>query len=264
MKNKDERPIKEIRLPELEIHGVWEKIINSISQIDIFYWIIGIAIFLSIIYKLMPYHIWTDLYAGLKSQAVLVSLLLVFSLVAISLVWSTGQKIDVWVLLFFNMNGKRTPWLDSTMLGITQIGNGVFAMIIAFIVFLSVNHIFAYEIALGTLSLWLAVELIKVLIHRTRPYLAIKKIRIVGSRAGGPSFPSGHTSQAFFLATLMIHYYSVGLWIAFVIYGVALLVGITRIYVGMHYPRDVIGGAIFGTCWGIFGVVVNNYIWIAN
>ena len=188
-------------------------------------------------------------------------MVLIFSIVAVSLVWSTGQIIDVWVFMYFNMHGRRAPWVDWLMLGFTQIGNGVFAMVLALILFLKVNHILAYELAFGTLTLWLAVELLKIIIHRTRPYIKLEDIRIIGSRASGHSFPSGHTSQSFFLATLLLHYYQVNIFISILLYGIALMVGITRIYVGMHYPRDVLGGAILGTTWGLLGVIVNSYIW---
>ena len=249
-------------MPELEIHGVWGKSINRISHIRPIYWIMSITVFLSMLLIIMPYHIWITLWSSLKAQGALVSLLLVFSLVAVSFVWATSQRIDVWVLMYFNMRGRRAPWLDWMMLGFTQIGNGIFAMVIAFIVFLGANHLLAYELVLGTLTLWLVVDLIKVLFHRTRPYIKLNNIRIVGSRASGHSFPSGHTSQSFFLVTLMLHYYHVGASVAIVMYAIALLVGITRIYVGMHYPRDVLGGAILGTSWGLIGAIVNNYIWI--
>jgi membrane-associated phospholipid phosphatase len=39
-----------------------------------------------------------------------------------------------------------------------------------------------------------------------------------------------------------------------------LLVGITRMYVGAHYPRDVLAGAILGSAWGLLGVLVDGYV----
>ncbi len=260
MKNKDIKPSVEIRLPELEIHERWQKNINWISHIKPLYWLMCIIVLLFVFLTLVPDTMWQYFWSGLKAQGTLVSLVLVFSLVAVSLVWSTGQRIDVWVLMYFNMHGRRAPWLDWAMLCFTQIGNGIFAMVIAFIVFLRVDHLLAYEIALGTLTLWLVVELVKVIFHRTRPYIKLSNIRIVGSRASGNSFPSGHTSQSFFLVTLMLHYYQGGIYTILLLYTIASLVGITRIYVGMHYPRDVLGGAIIGTSWALIGVIVNNYI----
>lgn len=260
MKDRNEQIPKEIRLPELKIHAVLEKIIGLISRIHPFYWLISIIVFLAILLALTPYHIWIDIWDGLKTQAILVYMLIFFSLLAVSLVWSAGQRIDEWVLLYFNMYGKRAPWLDWLMLGVTQIGNGIFAMVLALIVFLSVDHLLAFELAIGTLILWLVVELLKVIFRRARPYTKLNNIRIIGSRAGGYSFPSGHTSQTFFLVSLMLHYYNSDLRVSLVIYTISVLVGITRIYVGMHYPRDVIGGAILGTSFGILGIVINSYI----
>jgi len=260
LKNKTIKPSEEIKLPELEIHGIWKKSINWVRHIRSVYWVVGLVVFLALFSTFISDYIWTYFWSSIKSQGILVSMVFIFSIVAVSLVWSTGQIFDVWVFMFFNMHGRRAPWVDWMMLGFSQIGNGIFAMIIAFILFLKVNHILAYELVLGTLSLWLVVELMKIIIHRTRPYIKLKNIRIIGSRASGHSFPSGHTSQSFFIATLLLHYYQVNIFIWLMLYGIALMVGITRIYVGMHYPRDVLGGAILGTTWGLLGVIVNNYI----
>lgn len=262
MKNKGVKPPREIRLPELEIHGVWSRIIYWISHIRHIYWLTGVITFLLLFLVLTRYHLWIDLWSALKAQGILVCMVLIFILTAISLVWSTGQSIDVWVFMYFNMRGKRAPWLDWLMLGYTQIGSGIFAMGIAVILFFGVNHLLAYKFTFGALMLWLVVELMKVLINRTRPYIKLNSIRIIGSRASGYSFPSGHTSQSFFIATLVPYYFHVGVVAILVLYVMALLVGITRIYVGMHYPRDVLGGAILGTAWAILGVIVGNHILI--
>jgi len=260
LKNKDIKDFEEIKIPELEIHGGWIRIINWISHIRHIFWIMIFTVFLVLFLTLIPHYIWKYFWSSLKAQGILVSFVLIFSLVAVSLVWSMGQRIDVWVFMYFNMHGRRAPWLDWMMLGLTQIGNFIFAMVIALILFLRGNHLLAYELILGILTLGLVVQIMKVLFHRTRPYIKLKNIRIVGSRASGHSFPSGHTSQSFFMATLLLHYYHVGVYVWLVLYAIALMVGITRIYVGMHYPRDVLGGAILGTTWGLLGVIFNSYI----
>ncbi len=104
-----------------------------------------------------------------------------------------------------------------------------------------------FELISGTLTLRLAVELVKALVRRGRPFIRLSQARIVGRRAGGRSFPSGHTSQAFFMATLMAGYFHAGGWAVCLLCAIALLVGITRMYVGAHYPRDVLAGAILGS-----------------
>ena len=146
------------------------------------------------------------------------------------------------------------------MLLITQIGSGIAVALIVLGLFLGGERLLSYELALGTFSLWLVVELLKFLVHRSRPFIKLAQARIVGVRAAGQSFPSGHTSQAFFVATLITQHYHLSLWLLFLLYAIAFLVGITRMYVGAHYPRDVMAGAILGSAWGLLGVIVDGYV----
>jgi len=106
------------------------------------------------------------------AQGILSSMVLVFSLLAVSLVWSTGQRVDVWAFLFFNLWGPHTVWLDRAMLGFTQIGSSVAALAIGLILFLAGDRLVAYELILGTLTLWIVVELVKALVRRSRPIIA--------------------------------------------------------------------------------------------
>jgi len=59
---------------------------------------------------------------------------------------------------------------------------------------------------------------------------------------------------------LIYQHYGAGSWFGFSIYLTAILVGFTRIYVGAHYPRDVIGGAILGSVWGMIGGLIEVYL----
>lgn len=242
------------------IHSKCKKFADWIRQIGIIYWIVITSILLVIFLILMPKELWSIFGESIKKQKHLAVLIIIFCVTAVSLVWKAGQRVDVWAFLVFNLHGRRARWLDRTMLAITQIGSGGFALGIAMIYFLMSNLSLAYKIILGSLSLWLVVEFMKFLICRTRPYIKLTNTRIVGSRAGGHSFPSGHTSQSFFLAALLSNYYQFSLPGWLILYAVALLVGITRMYVGMHYPRDILGGAVLGTFWGLFGVLVNQFI----
>lgn len=260
MEHKENRGPEEVRLPELQIHWIWKKLINRVSRINYFYWVILIIISLVLAFVLIPDNILNRFWVQLKAQKVLVSLVLIYCIVALSLIWKKGQSIDVWVFMFLNTRGTRPRWIDWTMLGATQIGHGIFAVIMATAFYIWVDRLLPYELILGTLSLWLVVELMKILIRRRRPYINLKDIRIVGERARGHSFPSGHTSQTFFLATMLFQHFNPGILGALILYSIALLVGITRIYVGMHYPRDVIAGSVLGTVWGLLGAIVNSYI----
>jgi membrane-associated phospholipid phosphatase len=106
------------------------------------------------------------------------------------------------------------------------------------------------------------VELLKLIIHRSRPFVRLTQTRIVGGKAIGRSFPSGHTSQVFFTATLIIQGFQLPLIASLGIYALAFLVGITRIYVGAHYPRDIMAGAILGSAWGVFWGLLDHFFFI--
>lgn len=178
----------------------------------------------------------------------------------LSLLWSVGQQVDAWVFRFFNVRGHHPPWLDHLMTAITQLGNFVFAVLIASIFYALHLRRLALEVILGGLTLWLFVETVKALADRTRPFITVVGSRVVGWRARGRSFPSGHTAQIFFLASLLTRHFGIEPSVAQAFYGIAALVAISRVYVGMHYPRDVLAGAMLGTVWGILWILIDPYL----
>ncbi|MHB1355065.1 MAG: phosphatase PAP2 family protein [Anaerolineae bacterium] len=225
-----------------------------------FAWIMCLIASLAALLVSLPATLRIALWHGLLAHHLMVGMLMGFSLLAISLVWSTGQRMDAWAFLYLNLRGRRPLWLDWLMLAITQIGSTMAALVIALIFFMINDRLLAYEFMLGTLSLWLVVELIKALVRRSRPFIRLTQARIVGHRFKGRSFPSGHTSQVFFMATLMAQHFHASAWLVLLLYGIALLVGITRMYVGAHYPRDVLAGIILGSAWGLLGGIVDGYV----
>jgi membrane-associated phospholipid phosphatase len=253
-------PHNEKGLSEEIVPGNWGRLILALRKYRPAAWLVFLIVSLVVFLAWMPSQMRILIWLGLTARGILSSMLLVFSLIALSLVWSAGQRVDVWAFLFFNLRGPRPVWLDWTMLGFTQIGSGIAAMVIGLILFLVGERLVAYELILGTLSLWIVVELVKALVRRSRPNVHVTQARIVGYPAVGLSFPSGHTSQVFFLAMLTTQHFHVNAWMVFLLYIIALVVGITRMYVGAHYPRDVLAGAILGSAWGLLGVLVDGYV----
>jgi membrane-associated phospholipid phosphatase len=220
---------------------------------------ITFALFLIIFLIAIPAHIRSSLLHGLRAQPFIASMLFTFSILGLSLLWSTGQRIDTWAFLIFNLRGRRPSWLDMSMLSFTQLGSGLTALVIAIVLYLLRYRRLANEFVLGTLTLWLLVELFKVAFRRSRPYIRLAQTRIVGLRMRGQSFPSGHTSQVFFMVTLLVQHFHVAIPLVILFYFAAALVAITRMYVGAHYPRDVTAGAMLGTIWGLLGILIDNY-----
>jgi membrane-associated phospholipid phosphatase len=254
------QPPDEMHLPGDQKSGICRRLTLWVSLNRPLAWLVGLTAGLVLFLAWLPAYVRLFFWHGLQSNGILASMTLGFSLLALSLLWSTGQRMDAWTFLLFNFRGGHPPWLDRLMWGLTQIGNGLVIVALALILFLAGDHLLAYGLSLGALTLWLVVELVKALVHRGRPFIRLSQARIVGRRAGGRSFPSGHTSQAFFMATLMAGYFHAAVWAVCLLYAVALLVAITRIYVGAHYPRDVLAGAILGSAWGLLAGIVYGYI----
>ncbi len=95
-----------------------------------------------------------------------------------------------------------------------------------------------------------AYNAIKYEVLRPRPFVALGgELRVsadeVQAIRPNSSFPSGHAANAFMLATLLAALLRRGLWPLW--YGLALLVALSRIYLGLHYPGDVLAGAVLGS-----------------
>lgn len=90
--------------------------------------------------------------------------------------------------------------------------------------------------------------LIKNFFMRARPAEA-EAAAIVRSNYGGYSFTSNHASNIFCLALILTALFPKGRWF-FLFY--AFLVAYSRVYVGVHYPSDVIFGALWGSLWAWF------------
>jgi undecaprenyl-diphosphatase len=85
---------------------------------------------------------------------------------------------------------------------------------------------------------------IKAYFRRRRPFIDIVRAVVVGKKPGNWSFPSGHSASSFAAARMLTCVWPKK-WPLF--YGVAVLVGFSRVYAGAHYPSDVLSGAVAGS-----------------
>lgn len=91
------------------------------------------------------------------------------------------------------------------------------------------------------------VNILKVMVARPRPFLVLPNVILLAAEKGF-SFPSNHATSAFMIATLLSNHFKRYA----VFYLLAALIGISRIYLGVHYPMDIIGGALIGMIIGFF------------
>lgn len=107
----------------------------------------------------------------------------------------------------------------------------------------------AFLIVLGGCIGFLLSNLIKNILRIPRPNIATDTLFW---NEGIYSFPSGHTTFFFTLATIMFFYHRK---ISYILFILGALVGYSRIVIGVHYPVDIFGGAMLGI---IVGLVLHN------
>jgi membrane-associated phospholipid phosphatase len=103
-------------------------------------------------------------------------------------------------------------------------------------------------VALVPLKLLAEKAVIKMLVHRQRPGSTVPDAHLRDAASSGLSFPSGHAIMAFGVATLLTPY--LGRWGRVVVWTLAVLNNISRVYLGAHNPLDVVCGSAVGIILG--------------
>jgi len=97
--------------------------------------------------------------------------------------------------------------------------------------------------------------IIKNAVGRVRPYVVNDGLSLIVKAATDASFPSGHTTASFAAAVaFFMHRKKAGIPMLIL----AALIGISRLYVNIHYPTDVIIGVVLGILYGLGGWLINT------
>jgi len=166
-----------------------------------------------------------------------------------------GMHTDTWDNIMWWISGKYT-WWPFYLLVLGYLGYTGRWQLLPMILF----------IALGiTLTDQTSVHLFKNVFHRLRPChepLLEGMVHIVNNKCGGQyGFISSHASNAFGVALLVIGWTRKH-WITAVMLTWAMLIAYSRVYLGVHYPGDVIAGGVWGAvCGWILGLL---YRWMRS
>ncbi len=153
------------------------------------------------------------------------------------------RKNDIDLFYFFNKS-LHCKILNRLMLTITQFGSTVFSVLLPVSLFcFGNNNIRLLGLRIGSVLIisQIIVQFIKRLVNRQRPYKVLEYACAIKPPKCQYSFPSGHTCTAFSIALVLSGSIN-GFAVLFL--SLAFLVGISRIYLGAHYPTDVFAGTI--------------------
>jgi undecaprenyl-diphosphatase len=169
------------------------------------------------------------------------------------------RTFDERILLW--LNSHASPANDGIALQITSIGNGAAVITIALVMcaFLWVmkHRMAVILVVVGVLGADMLNRVLKATFERPRPELFVLETPF--DRPVSASFPSGHAMAAIVVYVLLA--YLIGRlggkgWFKVIVNSLAailiLLIGVSRMYLGVHYPSDVIAGYLLGFAWITF------------
>jgi undecaprenyl-diphosphatase len=160
-------------------------------------------------------------------------------------------SIDLSVFYFLN-HTISTGFLDKFFSLITNVNNWYIAYIILLGISIFKGGIKGKIAAVGVILLIIFTDqtgghLLKELFQRIRPCNALTDAITPVGCTGSYSFPSNHALNNFAAATFYYRLYPKLKWLLFI---TATLVALSRVYLGLHYPSDILGGALLGTIIG--------------
>ena len=167
------------------------------------------------------------------------------------------DTIDRTILLW--MHGKHNSLLDQLMPFITNADNWVIPIFLL-IVFLGFKAGKKGKISLAILILALAftdsicAQILKPLFERVRPsHVSMDGLNLLVPKGGKWSMPSNHAANIFALAVVLSYFYD---RIKIPLFILASLIALSRVYVGVHYPSDVIVGGLLGYAIGWLAITL--------
>lgn len=153
------------------------------------------------------------------------------------------MSIDLYIFNSFNKYAGHFRWLDYLIVFFARyLAFFLVAALFAVAYFLGSPKVLIVSVLAGMFSRFIVNELVYFFYKRKRPSEVISVHQLI-KKPNHPSFPSGHTSLLFAISVTLM-FFSISIGIAFA--SLSFLVGLFRIFAGVHWPSDILGGMAAG------------------
>lgn len=183
--------------------------------------------------------------------------ILIFALAAMMSLYTKEEA-------FLIINHFRSSFLDQVSMFATYMGNGLFVLLVVVIFAIFKRRKIAWTILASFCLSGIVCVLLKRIFNEPRPVSCFSDPRAVLGVVGmhlnrSHGFPSGHTTSAFSVASVIVLSVRRKKWIGILCFFLACFVGYSRIYLGQHFVGDILVGSVLGGIGGYLCVSKSNF-----